>query len=117
MKKTIFVVLAGACIALSACFCTTTVIDRCAAGLILNMIGVLIVFVFGFPQPDYDAGCSIIGLEGGTVIDDNGTTVDDKVEQDHIDKKWHKALSILGLVYLFAGFGFQLWYQLAQNLK
>lgn len=116
MKKIILVVLAGACIVLSAWFCTNTVIDRCAAGLILNMIGVLIVFVFGFPQPDYDAGCCI-GLEGGTVIDDNGTTVDDKVKQDQIDKKWHKALSILGLVYLFAGFGFQLWYQLAQNFK
>ena len=116
MKKIIFVLLAGACIALSAWFCTTTVIDRCVAGLILNMIGVLIVFVFGFPQPDYDAGYSI-GLEGGAEIDDNGTTVDDQVKQDQIDKKWHKALSILGLVYLFAGFGFQLWYQLAQNLK
>lgn len=116
MKKKIFVVLAVALIVLSAWSCTTTVIDRCAAGLILNMIGVLIVFVYGFPQPDYDAGCSI-GPEGGTVIDGNGTTVDDKVEQDQIDKKWHKALSILGLVYLFAGFGFQLWYQLAQNLK
>ena len=116
MKRIIFVLLFGACVVLSALFCTTTVIDRCAAGLILNMVGVLIVFVFGFPQPDYDSGCSI-GLEDGTVIDDNGTTVDDQVKHDQIDKKWHKALSILGLVYLFAGFGFQLWYQLAQNLK
>jgi hypothetical protein len=116
MKKIIFFVLVGVCIGLSALFCRTTVIDRCAAGLILNMIGVLIVFVFGFPQPDYDAGCSI-GLEGGTVIDDKGTAVDDKVKQDQINKKWHKALSILGLVYLFVGFAFQLWYQLAQSLK
>ena len=116
MKKKILVVLAVALIVLSAWSCTTTVIDRCAAGLILNMIGVLIVFVYGFPQPDYDAGCCR-GLESGAVIDDNGTTVNDKHKQNQIDKKWHKALSILGLVYLFAGFGFQLWYQLEQNLK
>ena len=116
MKKVIFIVLVVACVALSAWFYTTTLIDSCAAGLILNMIGVLIVFVFGFPQPDYDAGCSI-GLEGGTVLDDKGTIVNDKVKQDQINKKWHKALSILGLVYLFVGFAFQLWYQLAQSLK
>lgn len=116
MKKVIFIVLVVACVALSAWFYTTTLIDSCAAGLILNMIGVLIVFVFGFPQPDYDAGYGI-GLGGGTVLDDKGTTVNDKVKQDQINKKWHKALSILGLVYLFVGFAFQLWYQLAQSLK
>ena len=102
--------------ALATIFIATTVMDKCASGLVLNMIGVLIVFVFGFPQPDYDNGCCL-GLESATVIDDKGHTVGDFEKRNRKNKKWHKAWAILGLIYLFVGFGFQLYYQLAQTIK
>lgn len=115
MKKWVFGSMATGLVVLVVLFGITTLIDRCAAGLILNMIGVLIVFVFGFPQPDYDIGC-VMGLEKGTVIDeDTGKTEGELEDKNRSLKKWHKALSILGMAYLFAGFGFQLWYQLAQS--
>ena len=117
MKKVIFIVLVVACVALSAWFCTTTLIDSCAAGLILNMIGVLIVFVFGFPQPDYDIGCVKVPEKGSVIDGKTGKTEGELEEENKSLKKWQKALSILGLVYLFEGFGFQLWHQLIQNTK
>lgn len=116
-KKTTFYVLACALLVLIGWFWQTTIIDKCAAGLVLNMIGVVVVFVFGFPQPDYDLGCVIV-VERGTVIDEaSGMTEGDLEEKNKILKRWHKACSILGLLYLFAGFGFQLWHQLAQTVK
>ena len=116
-KKTVFYVLACALLVLIVWFYQTTIIDKCAAGLILNMIGVLIVFIFGFPQPNYDVGCVIV-VERGTVIDEaSGKTEGELEEENKTLKRWHRACSILGLLYLFAGFGFQLWHQLAQAMK
>ena len=116
MKKFVFYAFVVVLIALVTIFIATTVMDKCASGLILNMIGVLIVFVFGFPQPDYDNGYCL-GLELYTEIDDKGHTVKDFEERNRKNKNWHKAWAILGLLYLLAGFGFQLYYQLAQAMK
>ena len=116
-KKTAFYVLACALFVLIGWFCQTTIIDKCAVGLVLNMIGVVVVFLFGFPQPDYNIGC-VRGDEQGSVIDKaTGKTEGDLEEENKVLKKWHKAWSILGLLYLFAGFGFQLWHQLTQTVK
>ena len=111
-KKLLFFVLALLLFGLIVCFFNTSILDKCASGLVLNMIGVVVVFVLGFPQPDYDKGCVIV-VERGTVIDKaSGKTEGELEEENKIFKRWHKACSILGLAYLFAGFSFQLWHQL-----
>ena len=116
VRKFCFFVFVAVLIAIVTVFSVTTVMDKCASGLVLNMIGVLIVFVFGFPQPDYDNGCCL-GLELGTVIDSEGHTEGELEERNRRNKKWHKAWALLGLLYLLAGFGFQLCYQLTLNAK
>ena len=115
-KKILFFVFALVLPALVVWFIMTTLMDKCSSGLILNMIGVLVVFVFGYPQPDYDNGCGLT-LEELTVIDDEGHTEKELEERNRRNKKWHKAWALLGLLYLLAGFGFQLWYQILQTPK
>ena len=116
VKQCCFFVFVAALIAIITVFSVTTVMDKCASGLVLNIIGVLIVFVFGFPQPDYNKGCCF-GVELGTVIDSEGHTEGELEKRNQRNKKWHKALALLGLIYLLAGFGFQLYYQLTMNAK
>ena len=38
-------------------------------------------------------------------------------ERNRRNKIWHKGWALLGLLYLLAGFGFQLWYQILQTPK
>lgn len=91
-------------------------LDKCVTGLLLNIVGVLIAFLFAFPQPDYDEGYGI-GLEDGDVIDDKGTTVKEAREINQLKKRWHKAWAILGLVYLLTGLLSQLMHQWTLNPK
>ena len=92
-------------------------LDKCATGLMLNIVGVLIAFLFAFPQKDYDIGY-VRGLEKGHVIDeDTGKTEGELEEENKILKKWQKCWACLGLVYLLSGLGFQLWYQLTLNAR
>jgi hypothetical protein len=62
-------------------------------GLILDIIGVCILFKFGFPQPDLDGGNKLIWGK------------DPSVENK---RKKYVAMSVIGLVCLIAGFCFQL---------
>ena len=115
-RKIFFFVFAVALPVLVVWFIVTTLMDYCSSGLILNMIGVLLVFVFGYPQPDYDSGCCF-APEELTVIDSEGHTEREFEERNRRNKIWHKSWAILGLLYLLAGFGFQLYYQLTLNVK
>jgi hypothetical protein len=75
-------------------------------GLLFNMAGVFILFVFGFPQPSFE-GSGGLTLEDNNVLE-NGRTVK---EQDLFvarRKKLYKKLSLSGLVFIFIGFGLQL---------
>jgi len=77
------------------------------AGLVLDILGVAVVWYFGWPQPQLETGVSS-GLENGTPYGPPGETVADhnrKVERRRI---WYKRASILGLVLLLTGFGLQL---------
>ncbi len=77
------------------------------AGLVLDIVGVAVVWFFGWPQPKLESGVGY-GLEDGTPIGPNGETVADhnkKVEQRRL---WYKRASILGLLLLLAGLGLQL---------
>lgn len=91
--------------------------DKCATGLMLNMVGVVITFLFAFPQKDYDIGC-VRGFESDTVIDEaTGETDTERREQNKNLKRRHKLWALLGLVYLLSGLGFQLWYQLTLSAR
>lgn len=76
-------------------------------GLIFNMIGILIIFYFGPPQPSFEEGVSL-DLEDANLLSD-GTTV---AEHDRKIKKLkavYSRMSKIGLGFIFFGFAFQLW--------
>ena len=77
-------------------------------GLLLGMIGVLIIFKYGPPQPNFEAGVSL-ELEEGTPIDKGGKTVADYNREVARRRKLYSNLSKVGLALIFFGFGLQLW--------
>ena len=81
-KKTAFDVLVCALLVLIGWFYQTTMIDKCSAGLMLNMIGVVVVFLFGFPQPDYDIGC-VRGEERDSVVDNATGKTEGELEEEN----------------------------------
>jgi hypothetical protein len=73
-------------------------------GLVLNMVGVLIVFIYGFPQPSASIG--------GLLLEDNNPTPDGKTLGHHrrkleATKQTYKVLSQVGLFFMFVGFVLQ----------
>lgn len=77
------------------------------AGLILDIVGVAVVWFFGWPQPQLESGVSL-GLEDGTRIGPYGETVVDHDRDVERKRFWYKRASIGGLLLLLAGFGLQL---------
>jgi hypothetical protein len=77
-------------------------------GLGLGMIGVVILFIFGPPQPALESGVSL-GLEDGTPIDASGKTVAEYNREVEKRRRKHSILSKMGLGLIFLGFAFQLW--------
>lgn len=77
------------------------------AGLIFDIVGVAVVWFFGWPQPQLESGVSL-GLEDGTPVGPNGETVADHNRKVERKRYWYKRASILGLVLLLMGFGLQL---------
>lgn len=75
-------------------------------GLTLNIIGVVIVFFFGFPQPSHEDSVGIV-LESGNPMPD-GRTVGDHEEDARKRKKMYQAASKLALALIVIGFAFQL---------
>ena len=76
-------------------------------GLVLGMIGVLIIFLFGPPQPSFEEGVGV-GLEDGTPLGDGRTVADHNAEVRR-KRRRHSILSKVGLGLVFIGFGLQLW--------
>jgi hypothetical protein len=64
-------------------------------GLVLDIVGVVILFKFGFPQPDFEEAI-LLATEGS---DPEGPK----------KRKLWTAMSMIGLVCLVGGFAFQLW--------
>ena len=77
-------------------------------GLTFGIIGVLMVFVWGPPQPTLTPGVSL-GLENGTPIDDSGKTVADYNRAVEKQRKTYTCMSRIGLILIMIGFGLQLW--------
>ena len=76
-------------------------------GLVLGMVGVLVIFRFGPPQPNLETGVGL-GLEGGNVLPD-GRTVTAHDRDVKRTRKLHSRMSKCGLALVFIGFAFQLW--------
>ena len=88
-----------------------------ARGLILNFLGVLITFVFAFPQESFSAGVGIeIGGQTRIPFEGGGITVDEFNALQRAIGKTHRSMSFLGLSYLLSGFGFQLFNELSRNM-
>ena len=76
-------------------------------GLVLGMVGVLVIFRFGPPQPNLETGVGL-GLEDGNVLSD-GRTVAEHDRDVERTRRLHSRMSKSGLTLVFIGFAFQLW--------
>ena len=75
-------------------------------GLLVDILGAVILFKWGFPQPSFDEGVGL-GLEDGTVLED-GLSVAEHNYLVRAEKERHNRISKLGLALLILGFGFQI---------
>jgi hypothetical protein len=78
-----------------------------ALGLVLGMVGVVLIFIWGPPQPSFEQSVAI-GLEAPTVLAD-GKTVAQYDEVVAANKQLYKRMSQIGLALIFVGFGCQLF--------
>lgn len=76
-------------------------------GLTLNIVGVVMVFFFGFPQPSHEDSVGR-AVESGTRMPD-GRTAGDYEEEARIRKKRYQIASKLALTLMVTGFVFQLF--------
>jgi len=76
-------------------------------GLVLDIVGVAVVWFFGWPQPKLEPGVGI-GLDNGTPIEPAGETVAEHNRKVEGKRFWYKRASIFGLLLLLAGFALQL---------
>ena len=77
-----------------------------AIGLSLGIIGVVIIFLWGPPQPSFERGVSI-GLEDANVLA-NGRTVAQHDADNAAQQRHYKLMSQTGLALILVGFMFQL---------
>jgi hypothetical protein len=78
-----------------------------SAGLGLGMIGVLIIFRYGPPQPSFEEGIKRV-IEGGTLLPDGRTAAEHDEDVRNLRSR-HLKFSKLGLGLVFVGFAFQLF--------
>jgi hypothetical protein len=77
-----------------------------AIGLLLNILGVVLVFFFGFPQPTHEEGVGL-GLGDDTPLSE-GKTVSQHNEEVRKKKALYLCISRVALGLLILGFAFQL---------
>jgi hypothetical protein len=75
-------------------------------GLILGMIGVVILFIWGPPQPSLEGGVGL-GLEEGTRLPDGRTVAQYNRDVARLRQR-HTCLSRIGLALIGVGFLCQL---------
>lgn len=76
-------------------------------GLLLGLVGVVLIFFWGPPQPQLDEGVGL-GLEDGTPLGD-GLTVAQHNANVRRRRLRHQILSRVGLGLVFLGFLLQLF--------
>lgn len=75
-------------------------------GLSFNILGVIILFKFCFPQPNFEEGVGI-GLEDNTIMK-NGKTVKEHNKRIIKNKKNYTIFAIISLSMIIIGFVLQL---------
>jgi hypothetical protein len=75
-------------------------------GLVLGMAGVLIIFIWGPPQPLFQIGVAI-GLEDGNILA-SGKTVRQQNLETEMRRRLYGRMSKIGLALIFFGFALQL---------
>lgn len=75
-------------------------------GLLLGIVGVLVIFIWGPPQPDFDEYVGI-AIQPATVLRD-GTRVSDIVDSAKRRKRKYQVVSRAGLGMVLVGFVVQL---------
>ena len=76
------------------------------AGLVLGMVGVLIIFRFGPPQPNFETGVPL-SVEDGTPLP-SGETAGQYAKRVVAERARYSRFSKAGLVLVFFGFALQL---------
>jgi hypothetical protein len=77
------------------------------AGLAVEAVGVVIIFIWGPPQPDFSESVHL-ALQSRTVLRD-GTKVADIIAATKRKKLRHAILSRMGLGLIFVGISMQGW--------
>ena len=75
-------------------------------GLIFDIVGALLLFKYGFPQPSFDEGVGL-ALEDNTVLED-GTTAGQYSAMTRASKESYISLSRFGRSLIIAGFILQI---------
>jgi hypothetical protein len=76
-------------------------------GLGLSIVGGVLAFFYGFPQPSHEEGAGL-GLEDNTPLAD-GRNIAEHNKQVRIVKRKYLSISRLALIMVMLGFGIQLW--------
>jgi hypothetical protein len=71
-------------------------------GLSLGMIGVLLIFIWGPPQPSFQQG-TCISVEDGTPLPGGKTAAEVDIDTAKTEKHY-RHMSDIGLVFIFFGF-------------
>ncbi|MCS6101292.1 hypothetical protein [Shewanella baltica] len=75
-------------------------------GLVFNILGVILIFFFGLPQPSHDEGVSL-GFGEATVFED-GTSVKEINAKTKKRKDIYRGFAYFALSLILLGFIFQL---------
>jgi hypothetical protein len=76
-------------------------------GLLLNIAGVVILFLYVPPQPNLEEGVNL-GVEDATIFEDGTSVAQINVNIRKL-KKRHEIFSRIALIFIFFGFILQLW--------
>jgi hypothetical protein len=78
------------------------------AGIIFSIIGVVILFYYGFPQPSFQEYVGL-AIEDNTIVDaDNGITAKNIAEESALEKREYKSKAMFALFLILTGFVFQI---------
>ena len=77
-------------------------------GLILGMVGVLLLFIWGPPQPSFEQGVGL-GLSDIDIVEFEGERITVGEKNKIVKRRYtvHKVMSSIGLGFVFVGFSFQ----------
>ena len=81
-------------------------------GLLLDIIGVVIVWRFALPQPTFEKGTGI-AVEDNTPVGPNGETAAEKDRRTESSRQIYRRIAFIGLILIVLGFLLQLLGQIA----